>query len=391
VSRRDRSLTAERLRTLRAPDEAGAEQRAWSVVRSVYAARRRPSTRRLRPRMALAPICAVLAGVLVLTPAGAAVHRWLDQTLGVPHAKPALFSLPAPGRILVSGAGGAWTIAADGSKRRLGPWEQATWSPHALYVAVANANELTAVNPRGVPQWAIARPRIRFPQWFAPNGYRVAYLSGRTLRVIAGDSTGDRALARAVAPVAPAWRPDHEYQLAYATASGAVIVRDADSGQLEFSRRQGSTPRSLSWSADGRRLLVLTRDAAVVLDGGGRQLLRRGFGPGQTSLGAALSPDGRSLALVGPRDVTLVGLSPRPGPSREIFSGQGLRQLAWSPDGRWLLVSWPAADQWIFIHAAGRPRIIAVSRIAEQFTPASHRPAFPRLDGWCCTGGGSPG
>ncbi len=382
---------AERLRTARAPGEAEAEQRAWEVVHSAYAEQPTPPRSRLRIRFAPVPIVAVLVGVLALTPAGAAVHRWIEQTIGVRHARAALFSLPAPGRILVSGPGGAWTVASDGAKRRLGPWRQATWSPHAEYVAVAGANQLIAVDLRGITRWAVARPGVRFPEWYAPNGYRVAYLSGTTLRVIAGDGVGDLTLARGVAPVAPAWRPGHEYQLAYVTGRGGVAVRDADSGKLEFALPEQSTPRLLSWSADGQRLLVLTRDAAIVYTGVGRTVIRRAFGPGQGALDAALSPDGSAVALLAARDLTLIDLAAHPGPTRQVFSGKGLRQVAFSPDGRWLLVSWPAADQWIFIHATGAPRLIAVSRIAQQFTPAGSRPAFPELDGWCCTSAGGSG
>lgn len=390
MSARDRTI-ADRLRTARAPDEAETERRAWELVRSAYAEQPAAPRSRLRIRLALVPVVAVLAGVLALTPAGAAVHRWIEQTLGVRHARAALFSLPAPGRILVSGPGGAWTVAADGAKRRLGPWRQATWSPHAEYVAVAGGNELTAVDIHGTTRWSIARPRVRFPQWFAPNGYRIAYLSGTTLRVIAGDSTSDRPLAGGVAPVAPAWRPGYPYQLAYVDAGGAVAVRDAGTGKLAFALPEQSMPRLLSWSTDGQRLLVLTRDAAIVYTGAGRTVARRTFGPGQAALDAALSPNGRTVALLGARDLTLIDLAAHPGPARQVFSGQGLRQVAWSPDGHWLLVSWPAADQWIFIHATGTPRIIAVSRIAQQFTPAGSRPAFPELDGWCCTSSGGSG
>jgi hypothetical protein len=75
---------------------------------------------------------------------------------------------------------------------------------------------------------------------------------------------------------------------------------------------------------------------------------------------------------------------------RRVLSGAGLGQLAWSPDGRWLLVSWPAADQWVFVRVAGTPRIAAVSRIARQFSirDAHGEAGFPRIEGWCCTARG---
>ena len=66
---------------------------------------------------------------------------------------------------------------------------------------------------------------------------------------------------------------------------------------------------------------------------------------------------------------------------RVLFRGTGeFRQLAWSPDGRWLLVTWPTADQWIFVRVAGRRRIVAVSAITRQFGGG----AFPSVAGWCC-------
>jgi hypothetical protein len=382
-----------RLRTVRAPDEAGAAQRAWTVASAAYAERQtvaRPRRRR-RVRLGVVPIVAVIAGVLALTPAGAAVHSWIDRTLGVKHASRELFALPAPGRILVSGAGGTWTVATDGSKRRLGGWGEASWSPRGIYIAVAGRDELAAVDAAGTPQWTIGRPEVRFPRWFGPNGYRVAYLSARTLRVIAGDGRGDRELAGSVAGVAPAWRPAHLYELAYATSRGAVAVRDADTGRLLFSRRVGSAPRLLSWSVDGSRLLVLTARGAVVYDGSGRVLARPRTGDGQPPRDAALAPAGDRVALLGSRSLTLTALPPLKRSTRLLFSGNGLRQVAFSPDGRWLLVSWPAADQWIFVRAIGAPRIEASSRIAEQFSAGRHHGGFPRLEGWCCTTSGSAG
>jgi WD40 repeat protein len=327
----------------------------------------------------------VLAGILILTPAGAAVHRWINQTLGVKHPRTALFSLPAAGQILVAGPGGVWTVAADGSKRRLGSGQEATWSPHAMYVAVASGNQLTAVNPHGTPQWSIARPDVRSPTWYAPNGYRLAYLSGGTLRVIAGDGTGDRELARSVARVGPAWRPGHPYALAYAQADGTVMVRDADTGRLAWSRRTPARPRLLAWSADGARLLVLTQDGALLFDAsGGRLGSAAGIG-GEAVRDGALSPDGREIALLSGGQVTLTDIA-RPGSRpRRLFTGADLGQLSWSPDGRWLLIGWPAADQWVFIRVIGQPRLTAVSRIAQQFGGLGLSNAFPSLEGWCCT------
>jgi hypothetical protein len=64
--------------------------------------------------------------------------------------------------------------------------------------------------------------------------------------------------------------------------------------------------------------------------------------------------------------------------------------VTWSPDGHWLLITWPAANQWVFVRVVASPRISAVSRIAQQFS-AGTRSTFPQLEGWCCGAGGAAG
>jgi hypothetical protein len=74
---------------------------------------------------------------------------------------------------------------------------------------------------------------------------------------------------------------------------------------------------------------------------------------------------------------------------RQLLAGGGVGAVSWSPDGRWLLVAWPAADQWVFVRVAGAPRMAAVSRIAQQFSSKGLAKPFPQLEGWCCTVRGS--
>jgi hypothetical protein len=385
---RDRA-TERRLRAFRAPHESQTEQRAWPVMSAVYADRGVRRRRRSWVHIGLVPAIVLIAGVLALTPAGATVHRWIVQTI-VAHPRPQLVSLPASGRILVAGPGGAWTVAADGSRHRLGSGSEATWSPHGLYVAVAGAGQLSALTPTGTTVWSVDRPEVHQPRWFGPNGYRVAYLSGTTLRVIAGDGTGDRALASDVGAAGPAWRPGHPYTLAYVQRPATIVVRDGDTGRVVWSRPLASAPQLLSWSSDGRQLLVLTPSAALLFDGSGRLLRQLKATDGRFRAGA-LSPDGAQLALLDDRAVTVTGLTRRSSSPRVVLSAPGARQLAWSPDSRWILVSWPPADEWVFVHAAGVPRVLAISRIAEQFSAPRTAPAFPSLEGWCCAAGGGPG
>ncbi len=262
-------------------------------------------------------------------------------------------------------------------------------------MAVTRPDELAAVDPHGTLHWALARPAVSDPRWYPPTGYRVAYLSGHTLRVVAGDGTGDRLLAKDVAAVAPSWQPGHAYRLAYVTPSGSVVVRDADTHRVLWSARLEDRPHELAWSPDGTELLITGASSAQTYDQQGRPIASVSEPPDSPILDAALSPDGREVALVRgdtADDVVIAALAGHPAArQRRVLSGTGLRQLAWSPDGRWLLVSWPAADQLVFVRVTGRPRIAAASRIARQFaTPASAR-AFPSLEGWCCTATGSAG
>jgi hypothetical protein len=56
-----------------------------------------------------------------------------------------------------------------------------------------------------------------------------------------------------------------------------------------------------------------------------------------------------------------------------------------SPDGRWILLPWPQADQWLFVPVDGG-RIRAVADISAQLDPDRRgNAAFPRVAGWCCS------
>ena len=389
-------MSAKRALTrLRAPDEPGAEERAWEVVRSAYREQALSTAGHPRRRLALAlALGALLAGV-VLSPATANVTRLITRALGVEHASHALVSLPAQGRLLVAGQGGTWSIGADGSTHRLGPWRQASWSPHGLNLTVAGRDQLLAVDPRdGTPHWTLTRAEVSDPRWYEPTGYRVAYRSGNALREVAGDGTGDHLLAGAVAPVAAAWRPGHPYQLAYVSAHGSLVVRDGDTGQLIWSVAAGVAIRELTWSPDGRLLLALSPAAVEVYDARGRLVGATPFAERAPAIAAALSPDGHTFAVVlggSGGEVVLENLPPEKPAPRRVLAGAGLQQLLWSPDGRWLLVSWPAANQWVFVRVVGAPRIAAASRIAEQFATRDSRGTLPRLEGWCCTPAGASG
>lgn len=357
-----------RLEHIEIPGEHDARTRSWEVVRTAYT-EREPVARRtpfLRPLLAAAVVAALVAAAL--SPPGRAVVDSVRKAIGVESADEALFALPAPGRVLVSSDSGVWVVSADGSKRRLGDYREASWSPFGRFVVAAREHELATLEPDGDLHWKLARPEVRLPRWGGSRiDTRIAYLSGGAVRVVAGDGKDDRVLvARGAAEVAPAWRPGPGHVLAVATEDGVSAI-DTTSGKTLW-RAKDVRAQSLTWSADASRLLALTSQGYTLLTGGGRVLEQPQLRVAQ----AAYSPRGDSLALL---RRTARG-SELLVDGRRRFAGTGtFEQLAWSPDGRWVLVTWREPDQWLFVSASGARAVANVSRQFESRT-------FPRLEGW---------
>jgi hypothetical protein len=379
------------------PDEIGAQRRAWRVVRTAFG-RREPTPWPIRHRR---PILAAAAGVAVLaaiaSSPGTAVLRKVreavgtEKVVGIPQARPALFSLPAPGRVLVAAPSGVWIVTADGSRRNLGDYDEATWSPRGLFVGASKRHQLAALTPKGEVRWALSKPRVQHPRW-APSGFRVGYLSGRNLRVVAGDGTGDTRIDGA-RDIAPAWRPGTEHVLAYADRTGTVNVVATDDRQTLWTATGLATGGAqLEWSADATRLLVVrrlpgARFALVVFDEGGRRLQSLEFAG--RAVDAAFAPGDSRIAVirrVGDRSELLVVEADTLRRQKVVFSGKGrFSDVAWAPSGRWLLLGWESADQWLFVRSTDVSKIKAVSSLAVQFDPGGAGFGdFPRIEGWCC-------
>ena len=361
------------LERIEIPGAHDARGRAWDVVRSAFAEREPtpPERHRLRLAVVIAVVAAVLAAAL--SSPGRAVLDEIREAVGVERAQPGLFSLPADGRLLVSSGAGAWIVQQDGSKRLLGDYGEASWSPFGRFVAAAKSNELAALEPDGDVRWTIARPQVSLPRWGGSDvDTRIAYLSGGRPRVVAGDGTSDEPLCDASSrPVAPAWRPGAEFVVALIAPSGAVRVLDLDGCRELWRSDPIAGVRRIEWSSDGSRVLVVADGRVRVLNG------RTGAQLGDLrATDGAFRPGTREPALIRLRDgaseVVLGGVT--------LFSGLGqLQGLTWSPDGRWLLVGWPAADQWVFVRADGGS-IRAAANVSNQFRSR----AFPRVEGWCC-------
>jgi hypothetical protein len=302
-----------------APGEHEAEARAWAVVRVAYAEREPVAWPRQhwQPLVAVAAVAAVVAAAL--SPPGRSVVRSLREAVGVKEAEPALFSMPAPGQLLVTSRQGLWLVRADGSKRLLGHYGHASFSPHGLYVTATRANELVALDPKGKVRWALARPAPRYPVWTGTRSdTRIAYLSGGRLRIVAGDGTGDHAVGRA-ALFPPSWLPGRK--VVFWTGSTAMLYDDSS-----------GTTRPLPNYA-------FVHDPTIRRRAGQSEVLAHG---------------------------------------RVVFRGTGVfDQVLSSPDGRWLLVTWPTANQWVFVRTKPR-KIVGVARITQQFGRDA------RVEDWCC-------
>lgn len=368
-----------------APGERAGGERTWQVVRSAFEERVRAPRRRDWRSVAVVAIAAAALAAALSPPGLAVLDSLRDAVRGEEIAKPALFSLPTRGRLLVNSDQGAWVVQRDGSKRLLSGYRDASWSPHGLYLAAVHGHELRALEPDGNVHWSLARSDIALPRWSSAGGNdeRVAYLAGGSLRVVGGDGRGDRLLARRVLHVAPAWRP-RSHVLAYVDAADRIVVVNADTRRRLWVARARQAPLALEWSRSGRYLLARGAASITIFGHGGDQQLHPLAPPAAPVLDAAFAPSADSVAFVQrAAGRSVLWYYPRLRPdgtaARRVFAGAGtFERVAWSPDGRWLLLGWPSADQFLFIRSTAVRRVILISGIADSFGPS----AVPA--GWCC-------
>lgn len=400
------------LRELRAPGEDEARRRAWETASAAVPPADTAARSRRRAVLATAAAVVAAAGISVaaVSPAGSAVTDWVGDAVrdvvqeDPPPRAAELGELPGGGRVLVlSGApvaepvpvhGSSWIAGDAGPERLLGAVREATWSPGGRFVAATRGSELIAVDLRGRRRWsASADGEVGGPRW-SPDGFRVAYLvaGGRELRVLAGDGQDDRRLTTDVHPVAPAWRPNVvRHTLAFARER-RVVVLDADTGAVAYRAPAPRKLTGLAFSPDGQRLLLAGRRELRILHARSYpgtkvragSIFARYFAPADNRYEQALwSRGGQRVAVVrrtGRRSevILLDGRSPQTRP-RRLFAAGELGELAFSPDGRWLLVDWRETGGWLFLPLdGGRARQIA--DVDQHFAGDGDT----RLVGWCC-------
>ena len=167
------------LERIEIPEEHEARVRTWNVVREAFAEREPAPPERHRLRLAVVIALAAAAIAAALSPPGRAVLGEIREAVGVERAQHGLFSLPTDGRLLVAADSGVWVVQQDGSKRLLGNYREASWSPFGRFVGTASPNELAALEQDGDVRWTLARRRVSFPRWAGSDvDTRIAYLSG---------------------------------------------------------------------------------------------------------------------------------------------------------------------------------------------------------------------
>jgi hypothetical protein len=381
------SAVRDRLRNAPLPGEAEAAARSWPVVEAALAeragagpGRRGSSPRRLALRLVVVTVLVALALAAALSPAGAAVGDWIGDRFGDGHERstPAFAALPPGGSVLAISRSGAYAIDADGNTQGLGAFSEAGWSPHGEHVVGVAGRRLTAVDPLGTVKWTLVRRGVHDPAWSTRDGFAVSYLQDRALRVV--DGTGNPATDRGVrgnaAPVTPAWRPHSDSVLTYATLGGAAQTVNVTTRTTLWTAAIPEPIHALAWSRPGRTLVALSSHSLTVLDRAGR-VLRTIPLPG-AARDFALHPSGaRAAVVIGGRvlNVPLSGQPPSP-----LFQGN-VDGLAWSADGRHLLLGWRDTGQWLLLGPGNKIR--ALHGVSDELGSAG---GFPRVAGWCCQG-----
>ena len=314
------------------------------------------------------------------------------DAVGREPSQPALVELPAPGRLLVLSPEGAWVVKEDGSKRLLGAYEDASWSPRGLYVIATQGRQLVAIDPEsGEPRWSLSRTEpVSDPRWSGGGlDTRIAYRAGDTLHVVAGDGSPDSVVADGVAPLAPAWMPTRTSlptPTQRATCASSTRIRVGSSGA------QGPSRASASWRSSGTGL-PSRPGRGFSSSAGGRKHRSSGCQRVMSCSTRCCCPTAEcstrttTPGRTRPRCSARIARWPEPAGSCRTHgcskARDGSRTSSPLPDLAWIAAGWPAADQFLFKSAPRRlGKVDAVSNVTGEFSPGGGTGAFPIILGW---------
>jgi WD40 repeat protein len=183
--------------------------------------------------------------------------------------------------------------------------------------------------------------------------------------------------------------------LAYADDAGRVHVFDADTGRALGRTPSGPAVRQLAFDRSGRLIVATAKKILVyrrTVRGApyeyasakaGHELLN--FAPNGSGLVYAdYDRATDSTTLIRPVCSTSGACLLILSPNSSLFRGAGrVEGLALSPDGRWLVSGWPAADQLLFLRLVPRiGKVVAVSDATDEFSPGGAPVTFPAVAGW---------
>ena len=384
------------------PDEHVAEERTWDVVRAAFVARDPVPGRRRRPPWKTLAVLAVIGGIVavVVTPAWDRVTEqlrdWLDEepatAQAAPDPAPALGPVPGGGRLLATASGRVSIVDPDGSLRDVGAYDGAAWAPDGAVIAVWRDDRIDGLDAAllGDVRWSIPSDGTTGVSWSA-DGEALAFVQDGSLHTVAADGTGDRELVPDVAAAVPAWHPDDPEVIAYADSDGRVVVADAGTAKRLWRTSRAPVPSFLEWATDGLHVLAAApqRLALFRVRQGPVAVLAIPRETGSVT-SATIRPGGLAVAFAvrakGAAQTT-ISLLERGSP-RVLLSVPGrVGKLVWSPDGRWLAVSWPRGNQWLYVPGEGRGPVRVEGQVAGTFPGDDSAGASPAVVEWCCRGG----
>jgi hypothetical protein len=273
---------------------------------------------------------------------------------------PAQPTRPPFGSLIVRGYERAWIVPARGRVVPLARAAALDWSPSLGLLAVAWNGRLSVREPSGRTLWAHDGDElVGAPRWSSGAPVRLAFLAGRSLRVVDRRGGNEVRLGRA-SDVAPAWRPRHD-EIAVVRPDGDVVLLSGEGRRLAR-WRPPRRPAGLSWTGDARHLVVSLRFSTVVLDPRLEPQATRRSSP---ILSIAAAPRGAAYAVLLVRSnpdgsqVTTLELRDAERPHRlvvlaraDVLSGP----IVWSPDARFTLVEQPLQHAWLMVDVRTRRR-----------------------------------
>ena len=167
------------------------------------------------------------------------------------------------------------------------------------------------------------------------------------------------------------------------TSGSHLNVLDVDSGVRLARIQLPMVSGQIAWSADGSRLYARLERSIAVFDARGHRISRIRM-PGRQTVSTFVPARSGHLVAVARRDHTVSEVALMGGNRNDVlFRADGrFSRLRFSPTGRWLLVAWPLADQWVYLRpgASGTRQMRAAASVSRRFKARG----FPQLDGWCC-------